>query len=195
MTSPECRNGTERCAEALASAPRAGSGDQFPGRRAADAARLRRGADRRACATTAMHWSRRRRCGCAATRCARSRRKKPRAGSAGPRSSPTTSGHALYFSKRLIPHLPARCAGRRDVAGAAACRCLRLSARGAGTLCRDAGQRARDTRRARAAAVPRRRRAGRGRRCRRRRPFALRELNNPEDVAPIEQALAEAGLE
>ena len=25
--------------------------------------------------------------------------------------------------------------------------------------------------------------------------FALRELNNPEDVAPIEQALAEAGLE
>ena len=26
-------------------------------------------------------------------------------------------------------------------------------------------------------------------------PFALRELNNPEDVAPIEQALAEAGLE
>jgi 3-deoxy-manno-octulosonate cytidylyltransferase (CMP-KDO synthetase) len=26
-------------------------------------------------------------------------------------------------------------------------------------------------------------------------PFALRELNNPEDIAPIEQALAEAGLE
>ena len=26
-------------------------------------------------------------------------------------------------------------------------------------------------------------------------PFALRELNNPEDVEPIEQALAEAGLE
>jgi 3-deoxy-manno-octulosonate cytidylyltransferase (CMP-KDO synthetase) len=26
-------------------------------------------------------------------------------------------------------------------------------------------------------------------------PFALRELNNPEDLAPIEQALAEAGLE
>jgi 3-deoxy-manno-octulosonate cytidylyltransferase (CMP-KDO synthetase) len=26
-------------------------------------------------------------------------------------------------------------------------------------------------------------------------PFALRELNNPEDVAPIEQALQEAGLE
>jgi hypothetical protein len=25
--------------------------------------------------------------------------------------------------------------------------------------------------------------------------FALRELNNPEDVGPIEQALAEAGLE
>ena len=29
----------------------------------------------------------------------------------------------------------------------------------------------------------------------RRRPSRLRELNNPEDVAPIEQALAEAGLE
>jgi len=26
-------------------------------------------------------------------------------------------------------------------------------------------------------------------------PFSLRELNNPEDVAPIEDALAEAGLE
>jgi hypothetical protein len=26
-------------------------------------------------------------------------------------------------------------------------------------------------------------------------PFVLRELNNPEDVEPIEQALAEAGLE
>ena len=26
-------------------------------------------------------------------------------------------------------------------------------------------------------------------------PFAIRELNNPEDVAPIEDALAEAGLE
>jgi 3-deoxy-manno-octulosonate cytidylyltransferase (CMP-KDO synthetase) len=26
-------------------------------------------------------------------------------------------------------------------------------------------------------------------------PFALRELNNPEDVAPIEQALAQAGFE
>jgi 3-deoxy-manno-octulosonate cytidylyltransferase (CMP-KDO synthetase) len=26
-------------------------------------------------------------------------------------------------------------------------------------------------------------------------PFALRELNNPEDVAPIEEALARAGLE
>ena len=26
-------------------------------------------------------------------------------------------------------------------------------------------------------------------------PFALRELNNPEDVAPIEEALAKAGLE
>jgi 3-deoxy-manno-octulosonate cytidylyltransferase (CMP-KDO synthetase) len=26
-------------------------------------------------------------------------------------------------------------------------------------------------------------------------PFGLRELNNPEDLEPIEQALAEAGLE
>jgi len=26
-------------------------------------------------------------------------------------------------------------------------------------------------------------------------PFALRELNNPEDVVPIEQALIEAGIE
>ena len=41
MTSPECRNGTERCAEALGAAPRPRPGHQFPGRRAADAARLR----------------------------------------------------------------------------------------------------------------------------------------------------------
>jgi 3-deoxy-manno-octulosonate cytidylyltransferase (CMP-KDO synthetase) len=26
-------------------------------------------------------------------------------------------------------------------------------------------------------------------------PFALRELNNPEDVAPIEEALQQAGIE
>jgi 3-deoxy-manno-octulosonate cytidylyltransferase (CMP-KDO synthetase) len=26
-------------------------------------------------------------------------------------------------------------------------------------------------------------------------PFALRELNNPEDVAPVEQALSEAAIE
>jgi hypothetical protein len=26
-------------------------------------------------------------------------------------------------------------------------------------------------------------------------PFALRELNNPEDIEPIEQALIEAGIE
>ena len=40
-------------------------------------------------------------------RCARSRPRRRRAGSAGPRVVTDAQGYALYFSKRLIPHLPA----------------------------------------------------------------------------------------
>jgi 3-deoxy-manno-octulosonate cytidylyltransferase (CMP-KDO synthetase) len=103
-------------------------------------------------------------------------------------------GYALYFSKRLIPHLPA---GALDE-GCRRCGCtsasmptgpkrwtvmslspvseletlegleqLRFLASGMRIAVVDVE-------------TP---------------PFALRELNNPEDVAPIEQALAEAGLE
>jgi 3-deoxy-manno-octulosonate cytidylyltransferase (CMP-KDO synthetase) len=103
-------------------------------------------------------------------------------------------GHALYFSKRLIPHLPAgaldgemsavrlhigvyayrREALERYVATPVSelemlegLEQLRFLAAGIPVAVVDV-------------ATP---------------PFALRELNNPEDVAPIEQALAEAGLE
>jgi 3-deoxy-manno-octulosonate cytidylyltransferase (CMP-KDO synthetase) len=103
-------------------------------------------------------------------------------------------GHALYFSKRLIPHLPAGAldaelspvrmhvgvyayrpeALRRYVATPVSeletlegLEQLRFLAAGIPVAVVDVE-------------TP---------------PFALRELNNPQDVAPIEQALAEAGLE
>ncbi len=104
-------------------------------------------------------------------------------------------GHALYFSKRLIPHLPDGRAGWR--------------------ICRRSGctSASMPTGRRRWTVMSRRRSAS----WRRSKawsslrflvagvpvavvdvetpPFALRELNNPEDVEPIEQALREAGLE
>jgi 3-deoxy-manno-octulosonate cytidylyltransferase (CMP-KDO synthetase) len=104
------------------------------------------------------------------------------------------SGSALYFSKRLIPHLPAHALGRemspvRLHVGVYAYRREALE-RYAATPVSEleelegleqlrflvAGMRIAVV----DVATP---------------PFALRELNNPEDVAPIEQALIEAGLE
>ena len=107
MTSPECRNGTERCAEALAQLHEPDlvinfQGDALltpPGFVEALIARMdddQRCAGRDACDAAAE----RRGAGAAGGGSAR-------AGSAGRPSSPTTDGHALYFSKRLIPHLPA----------------------------------------------------------------------------------------
>ena len=63
MTSDSCRNGTERCAEALRPARRRLRHRRQPaGRRAADAALVRRGADRRRCAPTRPPRSRPRCC-------------------------------------------------------------------------------------------------------------------------------------
>ena len=53
-----------------------------------------------------MRWSQRRRCACAATRCGQLQAEEA-AGRVGGTSVVTDDqGHALYFSKRLIPYLP-----------------------------------------------------------------------------------------
>jgi 3-deoxy-manno-octulosonate cytidylyltransferase (CMP-KDO synthetase) len=103
-------------------------------------------------------------------------------------------GHALYFSKRLIPHLPAgtldgEMSPVRLHVGVYAYRPEALDGYVATPVSELETLEGLEQLRFLAAGIPvavvdvetp---------------PFALRELNNPEDVAPIEQALAEAGLE
>jgi 3-deoxy-manno-octulosonate cytidylyltransferase (CMP-KDO synthetase) len=103
-------------------------------------------------------------------------------------------GHALYFSKRLIPHLPAgaldgEMSPVRLHVGIYAYRPEALEQYVATPVNQLEALEGLEQLRFLAAGIPvavvdvetp---------------PFALRELNNPEDVAPIEQALAEAGLE
>jgi 3-deoxy-manno-octulosonate cytidylyltransferase (CMP-KDO synthetase) len=103
-------------------------------------------------------------------------------------------GHALYFSKRLIPHLPAgaldgEMSPVRLHVGIYAYRPEALEQYVATRVNQLEALEGLEQLRFLAAGIPvavvdvetp---------------PFALRELNNPEDVAPIEQALAEAGLE
>ena len=193
MTSPECRNGTERCAEALAQLHDCDlvinfQGDALltpPGFVEALMARMRDDCDALV-ATPAMRLR---------SDEARALQTEEAAGRVGGTTVVTDdSGYALYFSKRLIPHLPT---GALDAAmspvrlhvGVYAYRPealeryvatpvselemlegleqLRFLAAGIPVAVVDV-------------ATP---------------PFALRELNNPEDVAAIEAALAEAGLE
>jgi 3-deoxy-manno-octulosonate cytidylyltransferase (CMP-KDO synthetase) len=103
-------------------------------------------------------------------------------------------GYALYFSKRLIPHLPERALDAemspiRLHVGVYAYRPKALEHYSAAPVSELELLEGLEQLRFLAAGVrvevidvatP---------------AFALRELNNPEDVAPIEQALAEAGLE
>ncbi|MEO6432798.1 MAG: manno-octulosonate cytidylyltransferase [Sphingomicrobium sp.] len=194
MTSPDCRNGTERCAEALAHLPDEVDlvvnfqGDALltpPGFVEALIARM--ADDRDALVATP------------ALRLrpveVRSLRAEEAAGRVGGTSVVVDGqGHALYFSKRLIPHLPEHSldddvspvrlhigvyAYRREALDryVAAPDCaleqlegleqLRFLVEGVSVAVVEVE-------------TPR---------------FALRELNNPEDVAPIEDALREAGLE
>jgi 3-deoxy-manno-octulosonate cytidylyltransferase (CMP-KDO synthetase) len=193
MTSPECRNGTERCAEALSSLHEPDlvinfQGDALltpPGFVEALIARMQQDSDALV-ATPAM-------------RLKSDEVRVLQAEEAAGRVGGTTvvadeAGYALYFSKRLIPHLPAgtldsevspvrlhvgvyaysRQALERYVATPVSeletlegLEQLRFLAAGMPVAVVDVE----------------------------RPPFGLRELNNPEDVAPIEQALAEAGLE
>ena len=193
MTSPECRNGTERCAEALSSLHDPDlvinfQGDALltpPGFVEALIARMRDESDALV-ATPAMRLR---------SGEVRALQAEEAAGRIGGTSVVTDDrGHALYFSKRLIPHLPAgtlesgMSAVRLHV-GVYAYRPEALERYVATPVSELETLEGLEQLRFLAAgipiavvdvATP---------------PFALRELNNPEDVAPIEQALAEAGLE
>jgi 3-deoxy-manno-octulosonate cytidylyltransferase (CMP-KDO synthetase) len=193
MTSPECRNGTERCAEALGSLHDPDLVINFQG----DAlltpagfvealiARMREDSDALV-ATPAM--------GLRSDE-VRALQKEEAAGRVGGTTVVTDNrGRALYFSKRLIPHLPsAALAGEmspvRLHVGVYAYRPDALERYVAAPMSELERLEGLEQLRFLDIGVPvavvdvqtp---------------PFALRELNNPEDVAPIEQALAEAGLE
>jgi 3-deoxy-manno-octulosonate cytidylyltransferase (CMP-KDO synthetase) len=193
MTSPECRNGTERCAEALAQVHDPDlvinfQGDALltpPGFIEALIDRMEQ--DRDAMVATP------------ATRLRSDEVRTLQAEEAAGRVGGTTvvtndQGHALYFSKRLIPHLPSgaldgEMSPVRLHVGVYAYRPEALDRYVATPVSELESLEGLEQLRFLAAGVPvavvdvetp---------------PFALRELNNPEDVAPIEQALAEAGLE
>lgn len=194
MTSAECRNGTERCAEALGALPDDTDlvvnlqGDALltpPGFVEALIARMADDLDALV-ATPAL------RLRGAEVRALRAEEAAGRVG--GTTVTVDGAGHALYFSKRLIPHLAdsalagdlspvrlhigvyayRRAALERYVAAPVSeleqlegLEQLRFLVEGVKVAVVEV-------------ATP---------------PFALRELNNPEDVAPIEDALREAGLE
>jgi 3-deoxy-manno-octulosonate cytidylyltransferase (CMP-KDO synthetase) len=193
MTSPECRNGTERCAEALSSLHEPDlvinfQGDALltpPGFVEALIDRMRDDSDALV-ATPAMRLK---------SEEVRALQAEEAAGRVGGTTVVTdTLGRALYFSKRLIPHLPAGSLNGdmspvRLHVGVYAYRPQALERYAATPVSELETLEGLEQLRFLAAGVsvavvdvatP---------------PFALRELNNPEDVAPIEQALAEAGLE
>ena len=193
VTSSECRNGTERCAEALAALHGPDlvinfQGDALltpPGFVEALIARMEQDSDALV-ATPAMRLR---------SDEVRALQAEEAAGRVGGTTVVTdNAGYGLYFSKRLIPHLPAGALDRemspaRLHVGVYAYRPAALERYVATPVSELETLEGLEQLRFLAAgipvavvdvATP---------------PFALRELNNPEDVAPIEQALAEAGLE
>ena len=193
MTSPECRNGTERCAEALAQLHEPElvinlQGDALltpPGFVEALIARMEDDRDALV-ATPAMRLR---------SDEVRALQAEEAAGRVGGTTVVTNDlGHALYFSKRLIPHLPDGALSGdmspvRLHVGVYAYRPEALERYVATPVSALETLEGLEQLRFLVAGVPvavvdvetp---------------PFALRELNNPEDVAPIEQALSEAGLE
>jgi 3-deoxy-manno-octulosonate cytidylyltransferase (CMP-KDO synthetase) len=193
MTSPECRNGTERCAEALQSLHDPDLVINFQGDALltppgfVEALIQRMEGDKDALvATPAMRLR---------SSEVRALQAEETAGRVGGTSVVTDNqGYALYFSKRLIPHLPI---GALDAAmspvrlhvGVYAYRPEALERYAATPVGELEALEGLEQLRFLAARVPvavvdvetp---------------AFAVRELNNPEDVAPIERALAEAGLE
>ena len=193
MTSSECRNGTERCAEALAQLGDVDlvvnlQGDALltpPGFVEALIARMRDDSDALV-ATPAMRLR---------SEEVRALQAEEAAGRVGGTCVVTdAAGYALYFSKRLIPHLPAgaldgESSPVRLHVGVYAYRPEALQRYVATSVSELETLEGLEQLRFLVAGVPvavvevatp---------------PFALRELNNPEDVEPIEQALIEAGLE
>ena len=193
MTSPECRNCTERCAEALPQLYEPDLVINFQG----DALLTPAG-----CVEALIERTRSDSDALVATPAMRLRSDEVRAlqseeaaGRVGGTSVVVDGqGRALYFSKRLIPHLPA---GALDAemspvrlhVGVYAYRPEALERYVATPVSELETLEGLEQLRFLVAGVPvavvdvapp---------------PFALRELNNPEDVAPIEHALAEAGLE
>ena len=193
MTSPECRNGTERCAEALAQLHEPELVVNFQGDapltppRFVEALIARMDDDRDALvATPAM------RLRSGEVRLLQAEEAAGRVG--GTTVVTDAQGYALYFSKRLIPYLPdkaldAELAPVRLHVGVYAYRPEALERYVATPVSELETLEGLEQLRFLVAgmpiavvdvATP---------------PFTLRELNNPEDVAPIEQALIEAGIE
>lgn len=193
MTSPECRNGTERCAEAL---PHLGDVDlvvNLQGDALLTPAHFiddvvnGLGADPGAqVATPAIRLR---------PEEVRALQAEEAAGRVGGTTVVTDdAGRALYFSKRLIPYVPEATLGDklspvRLHVGVYAYRPSALRAY-AGTPPSELEEfEGLEQLRFLAAGVP-------VKVVEVEAPsFSLRELNNPEDIGPIEQALAEAGLE
>lgn len=193
MTSPECRNGTERCAEALSSLHQPDMVINFQGDALltpagfVEALIARMADDHDALvATPAMRLR---------SHEVRALQAEEGAGRVGGTTVVTdAAGHALYFSKRLIPHLPAgaldgELSPLRLHVGVYGYRPEALDRYVAAPVSELETLEGLEQLRFLVAGMPvavvdvetp---------------PFALRELNNPEDVAPIEEALAEAGLE
>jgi 3-deoxy-manno-octulosonate cytidylyltransferase (CMP-KDO synthetase) len=193
MTSPECRNGTERCAEALAQLHDPDLVINFQGDALltppnfVEALIRRMSEDREASvATPAMRLR---------ADEVRALQAEEAAGRGGGTTVVTDAqGRALYFSKRLIPHLPAGALEAplspvRLHVGVYAYRPSALDLYMSTPVSELETLEGLEQLRFLVAGVPvavvdvetp---------------AFALRELNNPEDVAPIEQALADAGLE
>ena len=193
MTSPQRRNGTERCAEALASLHEPELVINFQGDAlltppsVVEALIGRMRDDERALVATPALRLR--------SAEVRALRTEEAAGRVGGTSVVTDgTGRALYFSKRIIPHLtPGALDGEmspvRLHVGVYAYRPEALDRYAATPVSELETLEGLEQLRFLVAGVPiavvdvetp---------------PFELRELNNPEDVAPIERALAEAGLE
>jgi len=193
MTSPECRNGTERCAEALASLHEPDlvinfQGDALltpPGFVDALITRMQAQCDELV-ATPAMRLK---------SEEVRTLQAEESAGRVGGTSVVTNDqGHALYFSKRLIPHLPASALDGelspvRLHVGVYAYRPEALERYVATPVSELEELEGLEQLRFLVAGVPVAVVEVQTP------PFALRELNNPEDVAPVEQALSEAAIE
>ena len=192
MTSSECRNGTERCAEALAKLDGPDLIVNIQGDALltppyfVEALIHRMVHDSADVATPAMRLR---------SSEVRALQQEEAAGRVGGTSVVTdSSGHALYFSKRLIPHLPnaalkALLSPVRLHVGIYAYRPAALTAYARARPAELEELEGLEQLRFLVAGIPVAVVEVESP------PFALRELNNPEDVAPIEEALARAGLE